>query len=612
MNRFERTKQPLAALMAFLLCFAMVPTFAFATEANGENGTDASSTATPPTFDPSQTPTPTPTEDESSNESNETTDSVSQGNQEEITIDDDSSDFISEGEVSDEPSAEIAAKAAKLPAARGQVNVTVPTAFNFGGDAGYNVDLGAPEEGYLSTSGLFINRGTGIVQIESLSCTDTGASSLLNGADGEKVFGLVDSSNNAEMRFGYSSGVNTASISEITDADAVSFGLAPSLAAAFECRLYLDEEVSLKSTTADNGISIQSLADVVFTVRALPDGMGDMSNDFYLKDKKTGAVYTAGEVKLHANSIAALGTASPFYEQYQKYIDADIEAVIDNFNNRDVVTYAYENGAVMYEEDGKTPIQDEAEAQKLADANHTGPQPAYIKSFGCNSRKADNDAYELVINFNGEGNKRFRIIGLQADTAVSGIKTGITFESIDTFGGSVKFSTSFHNQPINDWYSYDFSKWNYSTGLDEVEGSNPFFGITLPPHDLWIKKNLPYASYIAYESSTPSQFHILTKSDIINIASPYRFYSEIFKKGDNLLQNYLDSKLYSRYVNNIKDFSVYKDLGYSEKRFLAGKTDYSGGSYMWALIIDGKGDCPSINGGQENINSFNYCLAFSF
>lgn len=641
MFRTERAKRPIAMTMAFLLCFTMMPTPAFATEANGENDIDASSTATPPTFDPSQTPTPTPTEDESSNESNETTDSASQGYQEEITIDDDSSDFIGEGETPDEPSSETVAKAAKLPAARAQINVAVPTVFNFGGDSGYNIDLGIPEEGYLSTTGMFLNKGNGIAQIASVKCSypkDVPASEYaLTNVEDKKIFGLIDCNVGSEIRFGVSEGVNEADTSSLKEG--ASYGMVSNIGNMFECRLYLDN-VSFNANVAD-GLTLQPLANVVFTVQALSDNgtidkdtpdssLEDGSLPFYLKtfntDGTVKAIYSAGEVKLHAMSIAVEGTNSPYYERYKAYIDADIAACIKEYDEHHGKVFFKDNdGNLIYKADGVT-LEDDIDVVK---------QKYFMQAFAtftqytniCHVLTSSNDTYLCKANINNQGYKRVRIIGLQSDSvASSDNKTGLTFETIDTFASransqDTSFGTSGQKNPFHVWNSPLFAQWNYSIGTegDGDATSNAYYSTPTTIVDSWLNPEFPYVEQVTTQDGQPAYFFMLGASDIDitdDQSGRYYYYQKMQEHAKNI---FVDNDQWVTYM--------FQPDGYQwvEYRSGGGQTNRPLASWLsrgyWDYINGATGEIHNkqppydvYNGslGDWEFKQINYLLCFSF
>jgi hypothetical protein len=573
--------------MAFLLCFTMMPMPAFATEANGENSADTSSTATPPTFDPSDTPTPASAEDESNNDGTENNDLASSGDQEEITIDDDSSDFIGEGETPDEPSSETVAKAAKLPAARGQLNVTVPTAFNFGGDSGYNVDLGAPEEGYLTSQGFFINKGTGIAQIEGLTCTDTGASSILVGANNKKVFGLYDSNNAAELRFGYTDGVNSVSLTEMTDTDKASFGVLSNAGRQLECRLYLNDGVTLNPSKADNGLSVQSLANVVFTVRALPSGNGSDTDNFYLKDLKTNEVFSGAEIKLHAQSIADLGPQSPFYNRYKSYIDADVNAVVAE--SKKAGTYFFseygKDGALIYKSNGTLETDESIVRQGRS---------AYKKHNSSASQTVSNSAYECKLKLDNNY-VRLRIIGISNGNFSPYDKAGLVFESIDLFTDSSSLGSVFAS-----WNTHIFAKWNMR--IEEEAASSNQLGISLMQY-----KGLDCLPQIETNFDTgglPAEVFVLNQTDAYTANSKYYFYRQVISKGGKLTNfNNIEWWAYDPHTYTWKTVFGIPSMSWSYDRFFS---PISGSQKRWIwLRSDGE-----ISSGSVPPDDITYCPAF--
>lgn len=540
-----------------------MPMPAFATEANGENSADTSSTATPPTFDPSDTPTPVSAEDESNNDGTENNDLASSGDQEEITIDDDSSDFIGEGEMSDEPSSETVAKAAKLPAARTQINVVVPTVFNFGGDSGYNIDLGTPEEGYLSSTGMFLNKGTGIAQIASVKCSypkingvdvPTSEYALTNVED-KKIFGLIDSDMGGEIRFGVSEGVNEADTSGLKEG--ASYGMVSNVGNMFECRLYLDD-VSFNANVAD-GLTLHPLANVIFTVQALSDNgtidkdtpdssLEDGSLPFYLKtfntDGSVKAIYSAGEVKLHAKSIAVEGTSSPYYERYKAYIDADIEAGKKEYQKKDDLYFTDYEGATFYKADGVTPETDEGTIRSTLLKQYPGAgriELQYTKhNSGASVIGVSNDVYVCKANINDMGYKRVRIIGIQSNTvSSSGLKTGLTFETIDTFNHSAKTAWEEFYSPETYIYTYWNTKYGYDLGSLET---NAAYSPTITVQDSWVANKFPYVSNIETGKELSADFYVLGCSDLKS--DQYYYYQKMLEFNSNVFVDYANNDRY--------------------------------------------------------------------
>ena len=216
---------------------------------------------------------------------------------------------------------------ADLRAAAAPMSVAAPISVVFGAN-GYDVSKPATS---VTASATFTNASSTPAYIESLTCTDTGASNLLEPKSGtalasQKLFGLYPGADTTKtgVTFGYGSGVNSAS-----PASSMFFMGGNT---EFPCTFTLNlNNATVKTSAANGGATVQSLANVMYTYKAAPPlgvGLGTTSSDFYLKDKNTGQVYTAAQVKEHANAIAS----------GNKTIEAAYRAFITNENTYECKT----------------------------------------------------------------------------------------------------------------------------------------------------------------------------------------------------------------------------------------------------------------------------------
>lgn len=197
-----------------------------------------------------------------------------------------------------------------------QLSVTAPVVVTFGDGEGYDV---ANPTASVTSSSQFENYSDFPVAMESLTCVDAGATEVLEAkADASDI--------TAQNLFSL--------YPKKDDSKAISFGLGPTVSSvqpgqgdfviasnsSLECTYRLNlNNASVKVGAADYGMSVKPLATVSYMFKR--DGGGGTEEDvFYLKDSKSGVVYSIADVKTHANSIAEYGSESPYYLMYAEYL----------------------------------------------------------------------------------------------------------------------------------------------------------------------------------------------------------------------------------------------------------------------------------------------------
>ena len=202
---------------------------------------------------------------------------------------------------------------ADLRTASAPISVDAPFAVTFGQDAPYDVaEDKSPTS--MEASAKFINNMDVSVRLSKVTCTSQNFSNVLAanpGAQGlmnQKLFSLYPegtTDDNKMVNFGFDPSVN-----DVTPRNPGAFTISPKASSSYIFRLNL-ANAKVNPAVADAGITTQNLATVMCTFEAAPllgFGNGDVSSSFYLKDKNTSEVYTAAEVKNHANAIASGNT----------------------------------------------------------------------------------------------------------------------------------------------------------------------------------------------------------------------------------------------------------------------------------------------------------------
>ena len=186
-----------------------------------------------------------------------------------------------------------------------QISVDAPFAATFGLDKPYDVK-NPPTS--MEASAKFINNTDIPVQLAKVTCTSQNFSNVLaanSGAPGlmyQALFSLYPEgvSDDKAVDFGYDGSVNN-----VAPKDPSVFTIPSKDSSSYIFRLNL-ANAKVNSGIADAGITTQNLATVMCTFKAMPlgIGVGNDSSSFYLKDKNTNQMYTATQVKAHANAIA--------------------------------------------------------------------------------------------------------------------------------------------------------------------------------------------------------------------------------------------------------------------------------------------------------------------
>lgn len=275
------------------------------------------------------------------------------------------------------------------------INVRVPLYVTFGDANGY--DVSKPQQ-MIESTGTFENKGPDFARLERVECTETsGAETLLDNPENVKTFGIYNGY--TELEFGYASDAD-----KVAEADQIAntFDLDPNTKREFTFRLHLgDRGVSVKHETADNGQTVQPLAKIKYTFRAIKEGYATLSSNFYLYDKSLKLRYSLAEVKDHANNIRSLGSSCKEWIRYSEYIAAD--------------------------------------ASTSGDALQS-----------CN-----NDRYECVVKVDGK-DVRLRVVDIRSGSAADG--GGLTFQTVggvttspDYFKieGSISTATTWDSTPLN-------------------------------------------------------------------------------------------------------------------------------------------------------------------
>ncbi|HIW75484.1 MULTISPECIES: leucine-rich repeat protein [Gordonibacter] len=196
------------------------------------------------------------------------------------------------------------------------ISVTAPLAVTFGDGNGY--DIANPAKSIVST-GYFENTGRNAVRLASVTSTNKGIDQVLQAKasaptlDTQKLFSVYPSSDISKVvDFGYNDQV------EVAASDRSAFAMEANNKLACTYRLNLDN-AEVKEGIADNGMSVLPLATVSCLFELVP-GQGKEDDNFYLKDNKSGMVYSLAEVKTHANDLSAKGEQSIYRALYDGYV----------------------------------------------------------------------------------------------------------------------------------------------------------------------------------------------------------------------------------------------------------------------------------------------------
>nr|WP_290994620.1 leucine-rich repeat protein [Gordonibacter sp.] len=211
---------------------------------------------------------------------------------------------------------EVSLPAAYLANAREtQLNVTAPVGVTFGKDTPYDVaDANPPAS--MQSKEYFENNMDVPVYLAQVDCTQEEVSTVLVGNTGatlvtnQKLFSLYPEGAEGEaMHFGCGLDINTASPNNPS-----AFIIQPGVRSSFIFRLNLTNDTTklanakVLTGAASKNIETKNLASLMYTFETVPLlGLGSgkvESSPFYLKDNTTGEVYTAAEVKTHADAIA--------------------------------------------------------------------------------------------------------------------------------------------------------------------------------------------------------------------------------------------------------------------------------------------------------------------
>ncbi|MDJ1651711.1 MULTISPECIES: leucine-rich repeat protein [Gordonibacter] len=216
---------------------------------------------------------------------------------------------------------EVPLPSAYLAGADTQISVDSPLNVTFGQDAPYDVAEGkAPES--MKSFASFRNNMDYPVQLAQVECTSQFLSTVLlpnsgaavNNVLDQKIFSLYpEGAEEKAVHFGYNSSVNN----KIPD-DPSAFTILPNTLSSFIFRLNLTNDKTLADAKVNPGvlkgaITSLDLASVVCTFER---------SSFYLKDS-TGRCYTLAEVKAHAEDISKNEKASPYWNQYEAYLNDD-------------------------------------------------------------------------------------------------------------------------------------------------------------------------------------------------------------------------------------------------------------------------------------------------
>ncbi|MDJ1650876.1 leucine-rich repeat protein [Gordonibacter faecis] len=197
-----------------------------------------------------------------------------------------------------------------------QLNVTAPVGVTFGKDTPYDVaDANPPAS--MQSKEYFENNMDVPVYLAQVDCTQEEVSTVLVGNTGatlvtnQKLFSLYPEGAEGEaMHFGCDKDIKTASPNNPS-----AFTIQPKSKSPFIFRLNLTNDTTnlanakVNPSVATKNTETKKLASLMYTFETVPllgFGSGKVeSSPFYLKDKTTGEVYTAAEVKEHANAIAS-------------------------------------------------------------------------------------------------------------------------------------------------------------------------------------------------------------------------------------------------------------------------------------------------------------------
>ena len=197
-------------------------------------------------------------------------------------------------------------------AAAAPISVTAPVAVTFGDGNGYDVSNPATS---VTSKGRFVSNSNGMVTLSNLSCEDVGASALLEAGDGspalesQALFSLYPGDDVSKaVDFGYGAEVRSAQPRGEKDFLIPAEG-------GLDCTYRLNlEGATVRSSAADNGMSVKPLANVICTFENV---------SFYLKDVSENSVYSLDEVKAQAEDISKNGETSEYWKVYQGYIADD-------------------------------------------------------------------------------------------------------------------------------------------------------------------------------------------------------------------------------------------------------------------------------------------------
>ena len=200
-----------------------------------------------------------------------------------------------------------------------QISVEAPFAVTFGQDRPYDV-VNPPS--YMEAPASFKNNMDVPLQLAKVECVQKDVNTTLVANSGaaepivlnQKLFSLYpEGADKKAVNFGCNPPINAVDIDEPS-----AFTILPGESSSYIFRLNLTNDKTLAdakvmSEVADSGTTMHDLASVTCTFAR---------SSFYLKDS-TGRYYTLSEVKAHAEDISQNEKASPYWNQYEGYLNND-------------------------------------------------------------------------------------------------------------------------------------------------------------------------------------------------------------------------------------------------------------------------------------------------
>ena len=201
-----------------------------------------------------------------------------------------------------------------------QISVDAPFAVTFGADKPYDVAENKAAAASIEAPASFRNNMDLPVQLAKVDCSIDGIANYLTPINNDfplskqKLFSLYPEGKVGKaVHFGYYDKLNS-----VVPDDRGAFVIQPNSLSSYIFRLNLTNDTTLANakvnpSIADGGITSRSLVSVMCTFEHL---------SFYLKDNE-GNFYTLADVKEHANSIAESGEDSPYWNQYNDYLNKE-------------------------------------------------------------------------------------------------------------------------------------------------------------------------------------------------------------------------------------------------------------------------------------------------